>query len=89
MSKSVFHLLFSTNSTNYKISNLFCSRLVMGIFSTAVLGSLAFTEKVRDQLMDLGCRVDTYPVLKIRKRKIRLPDLFPDASGRSIAISGK
>lgn len=43
--------------------------------SVAVLGSLSFTEKVRDQLMDLGCRVDTYPVLKIRKREIRLPDL--------------
>lgn len=42
--------------------------------TAAVLGSPAFTEKIRKKLTENGCRVETCPVLSVKERGIRLPD---------------
>lgn len=42
--------------------------------TAAVLGTPAFTDKVRKKLAGLGCRVKACPILSVREREIRLPD---------------
>lgn len=43
--------------------------------TAAVLGSPAFTEKVRKKLMAQGCRVDACPILRVKENEFTLPDL--------------